>query len=161
MPYSYKYNTKLINDGKITICTPHKVVYFKKKTSTIKPELVARYKPVTRIQPKLIYPPPFPFPFPLDPRVTYRPPPIPTPQQILSPLTPSQSKSHKTKSLMQPHNKALRNPAVDTLLQYVSDSYPLDCRQDWTIAQMKAAMKNDHIKVHNHQKAAINYTQKH
>ena len=100
MQYSYKSNTKFINDGKTTICTPHKVVYLK-KTSTIQPEIAARWKPVTRIQPKAN------FTSPLDPKVTYRPPPIPTPQQTFPPLTPTQSKSHKTKSLMQPRNKAL------------------------------------------------------
>ena len=134
MPYSYKSKTKFINDGENTICTPHKVVYLK-KTSTIQPERAARWKPVNRFQPNKNVT------SPLDPNVTYRPPPIPTPQPNLPPLTPTQSKSHKTKSLMQPRNKALRHPAADALLQYASDGCPLDCGQDWTMEQMEAAIQ--------------------
>ena len=41
---------------------------------------------------------------------------------------------------MQPHNKALQHPAAVALLQYASDGCPLDCGQDWTIAQMEVAI---------------------
>ena len=81
--------------------------------------------------------------------VKIRPSPIPIPQPTLPPLTATQSKSHKTKSLMQPRNKVLCHPAADVLpqyasnvlLQYASDGSPLDCGQDWMIAQMEAAIQ--------------------
>ena len=154
VPYSYKATTHLINDGKTHICTPHKVVSFK-KTSTIKPELTAKWKPVTNIQPKAIYQPP-----PADLTVPHRQA-RKTPNQPLPPLTPTQSKSHKTKSLMTPRNKALRHPAADALLQYATDGCPLDCGQDWTLAQMEAAIQKGPIRVHNYQKPAKPYAQKH
>ena len=42
---------------------------------------------------------------------------------------------------MQPRNKAMQHLAIDALLQYASDGCILDCGQDWTIAQMKAAIQ--------------------
>ena len=64
-----------------------------------------------------------------------------TTNQPLPPLTPTQSKSHITKSLMKPRNKALRHPAADALLQYATNGCPLDCGLDWTLAQMEAAIE--------------------
>ena len=41
---------------------------------------------------------------------------------------------------MHPRHKALRHPAAEELLQYASTGCPLDCGQDWTLAQMEAAI---------------------
>ena len=76
----------------------------------MKPEFTAKWKPVTNINPKAIYQPP------PESTVTHRQAPMPPPNQPLPPLTPTQSKLYKTKSLMTPRNKALRHPAADVLL---------------------------------------------
>ena len=48
---------------------------------------------------------------------------------------------HNTKSLIPPRNKALCHPAADALLQYTTDGCSLDYGQDWTLAQMEAAIQ--------------------
>ena len=66
----------------------------------------------------------------------------------LPPLTETQSKSKmknkKDKNfigLMHPKREVLKHPAGEELLKYATEGCPVDCRTDWTINQLEAAIE--------------------
>ena len=57
------------------------------------------------------------------------------------PLSPGQSK-YNLRSLMCPRNDILQHPAANMLMEYATNSCPVDCGDNWSLTRIEEAIKH-------------------